>query len=379
MLDINSIWQIIAPILVFLFGIGVANIICGYFNITLKRTIYLYLWHTLFCFLYAWYITKYGGDAIMYYSSSIHQNTSFAFGTEAVKYLTYFFSNVLRLSFLATSLVYNIIGFIGLLAFDSALSIAVLNKQKYIRKIATLIIFLPSVSFWSSGIGKDSIAFMSTGLALWAALNFKRRVWMMVPAVMLMSIVRPHIAGILILSFAVSFIIQKRISPILRFTFGAIAIIVSIILVPIGLKYSSVDNKISSSELNKYINQRAKFNMEGGGSIDISKMTLPIQIGTYLFRPFPFEAHSFPSFAASIDNLVLFYLFILGIKSMIQKTYKSYKENRLFMWTYSLITLLILSTTTANLGISVRQKWMFTPMLIFLMISVIGNKKPLKR
>jgi hypothetical protein len=30
--------------------------------------------------------------------------------------------------------------------------------------------------------------------------------------------------------------------------------------------------------------------------------------------------------------------------------------------------------TTANLGISVRLKWMFAPMLIFLMISAMGHR-----
>jgi hypothetical protein len=32
----------------------------------------------------------------------------------------------------------------------------------------------------------------------------------------------------------------------------------------------------------------------------------------------------------------------------------------------------LLSMTTANLGIAMRQKWMFTPILIFLLISIIA-------
>jgi len=34
----------------------------------------------------------------------------------------------------------------------------------------------------------------------------------------------------------------------------------------------------------------------------------------------------------------------------------------------------MLATTTANLGIAMRQKWMFLPCLIFLLLSVIGAK-----
>ncbi|MEI6755318.1 MAG: hypothetical protein WCK78_19440, partial [Paludibacter sp.] len=356
-------------IIVFLVGIPITKYVSEYFKTGFKRGISLYIWHTLFCFLYAWYVTQYGGDAGYYYFTSPNDRLVFSFGTIAIKYLTSFFSNILGLSFIATSLVYNIFGFIGLMAFDAALRYAVLQKKRTIRGLASVIVFLPSVSFWSAGIGKDSLAFMSAGLALWAALNFKQRVWIMIPSIIIMLFVRPHIAAILIISFTFSIIFQKRLSFIFRVGIGIIALITTILILPISLKYSKLENSKITQSLEKYIHQRASYNKEGGGSVDISTMPITSQVGTYLFRPFPFEAHSIPSFAASLDNMVLLYLFVWGITSMIKRRYISKKENRLFLWTYSLITLLILSTTTANLGISVRQKWMFTPMLIFLMIS----------
>ncbi len=372
-----SIWNIISAFSVFLFGFGVAKIISGYFNVRFNRVIYIYLWHSLFCIIYAIYITQHGGD--LYFSSEPKNHISFSLGTEAVSYLSYFISHVVGMPFLATTLIFNICGFIGLVAFDSALSSYVHQKKKSIRRLATLIVFLPSISFWSSGIGKDSLAFMSVGLILWAAIDFKKRVNAIIPAIIIMLIVRPHIAGILILAFTFSILIQKNISPLFRIGIGSIAIIASIIILPLGLKYSKIENadlsKIEIKKIEMFINQRASYNMEGGGGVDISKMPLPLQVGTYLFRPLPYEAHNFPSFFASLDNMLLIYLFILGIKNMIKIRYKSMGENRVFLWLYSLSTLLILSTTTANLGISVRQKWMFVPMLIFLMISVIGKRQ----
>ena len=369
-----SIWEIIGAILVFLFGLGVAKVISVFFKTNFSRIISLYLWHTSFCLLYAWYTTEYGGDSPGYYNASLNGNIMFSFGTDAVRYLTMFFSNILRLSFLATSLAYNIFGFVGMAAFDAAIRLAVLKKKKNIRRLATLIIFLPSLTFWTSGLGKDSLAFMSAGLVLWAALDFNKRAWLMLPAVIIMLLVRPHIAGLLIMSFAVSIIMQKRGSPIFKVFISVIAIMAATVLIPIGLKYSSFDSATGSEGLQKYVDQRAKYNMEGGGGVNISNMPLPLQVLTYLFRPLPFEAHNFGSFASSLDNMILIYLFIVGIKSMLKTRYVSRGENRVFMWTYSFMSLLLLSTTTANLGISVRQKWMFTPMFIFLMISVIGNR-----
>jgi hypothetical protein len=43
------------------------------------------------------------------------------------------------------------------------------------------------------------------------------------------------------------------------------------------------------------------------------------------------------------------------------------------MWLYVLITWTVLAVTTANLGISLRQKWMFAPVLMFLLLSRIGR------
>src|SRR5690606_28877764 len=112
------------------------------------------------------------------------------------------------------------------------------DKSKWIRRLATLIILLPSVSFWSSAIGKDAIAFMATGLALWAALHLKDRVWLIVTAVLLMLIVRPHIAGIMILALAGSQLIQRNIPFGRRIMLGGAAALAATIMVPIALDYT---------------------------------------------------------------------------------------------------------------------------------------------
>jgi hypothetical protein len=115
--------------------------------------------------------------------------------------------------------------------------------------------------------------------------------------------------------------------------------------------------------------------MDGGGAIDISKMSLPEQLFAFMFRPFIFDIHSMFAAAAAFDNLILFVLFILGAWSMLKGMRSDLGENRIFMWAYTLTAWTVLAVTTANLGIALRQKWMFAPMLIFLFISVIGRRK----
>ena len=375
---VSSVWHIFSATLVFGTGMVIAIKLAKSFGVAEKRSVSIYLWHTIFCFVYAQYALTNVSDAAGYYATSLSQNIEFSLGTAGVGILTQFLSSMLDLSFLGAFLVFNIFGFIGLLAFDASLRVATWNKSKNIRRLATLVIFLPSVSFWSSAIGKDALSFMATGLALWSVLNLRRRVWLMIIAIFVMLLVRPHIAGLMVLAIAGSMVMQKKVSLAQRALVGGVAFAGAALLIPFALNYSGFGGDGGATDLGAYIEKRQGYNQEGGGGIDISAMSPPMQLFTYLFRPLPFEAHSVFSLAASLDNLVLLFLFVWGGREMIKRRKRqkqAYSENRMFLWIYSLSAWLILSLTTANLGISVRQKWMFAPMLIFLFISVIGRPR----
>ena len=65
--------------------------------------------------------------------------------------------------------------------------------------------------------------------------------------------------------------------------------------------------------------------------------------------------------------LLVFLLFTLNLLKLKKSTILLMhpQENRWFMLIFAITTLLILSVTTANTGIAVRQKWMFMPMLLY--------------
>lgn len=374
---ISTPWDIVISLLIFIVGLVVAKVLSKPFNATTGRALSLYCWHTVFSIVYSLYVTNYGGDAVMYYKTSLLGVGEFEFGTAGVQYLTAFYTVVLGASFLGASLGYHIFGFIGLLAFDAALRQVTVNKSKNIRLLATLIVFLPSVSFWSSSIGKDALSFMAMGLALWAALNLKRRLLLMVVAVLVMLFVRPHMAGMMVIGLSVSMVLQARVSLLQRLVFGVAALAAAAVLVPLGLNYAGVGEGASAEEFTSYIETRQGHNLEGGSSVDIANMSLPMQLFTYLFRPLPIEARSLFALAASLDNIILLFLFMAGGRALLSKRKppELARHNRMFMWVYSLLAWSILAMTSANLGIAMRQKWMFAPMLVFLLISVIGKPR----
>ena len=372
-----SIYQIIVCLFIIIIGAISCFSLCRFFPVTRARALLLYFWHTLFCFVYAWTVVRDGGDAIAYYLLSLESDLQFSLGTAAVRYLVSFFSSDLGLSFWACSLIFHYIGFIGLLAFDASLISVTWYKSKYVRMLATFVVFLPSVSFWSSGLGKDALSFLSVGLALWAALSMARRWPILVVSFLLMLIVRPHMAGIMVLALACSFIVQSRISLVQRVIFGAFAILAAAFLVTLGMTYAGVSADAGAAEVIQFIESRQAYNQTGGGAVDISSMSLPAQLFTYLFRPTLFEVRNLFSLAAAIDNLILLLLFIVGGYAVLRKPLpqRLFSHNRMFLWVYSGVTWLILAMTTANLGIALRQKWMFVTMLIFLLISVVGRDR----
>ncbi len=335
----------------------------------------LYFYHTVFCLFYYWYVDNFGGDAIGYYKSASIGDFDLNFGTDAVSVIVYFLYHIFSLSIISIFLVFNIFGAVGLILFAQCLQVALQGNQSCLSKISWIVLLLPSISFWSSAIGKDSLSFLAITLAIWAALELKKRLLTMAVAIAIMLIIRPHMAAMMMMALAFSMVVDNKISLRRRMFFGAVVLSISSVLVPFALNYAGLYGGLSLMGLNEYVKIRQNHNLEGDGGIDISGMTLPEQLFAYMFRPTLLEGDSVFFLAAGMDNLILLCLFLVGIYHILRGKKSHLGESRVFMWTYALMAWLVLAMTTANMGIALRQKWMFAPCLIFLFISVIASKK----
>lgn len=371
----GSIGDILSSFVVFLIGFFVVEIVRKYFRISLQRAYGLYLWHTVFCIVYLIYSLSTGADSTQYFATAVEGDIYFTFGSSVIEIITYALVS-LGLSYLGCFLVFNIFGLIGLLAFDSSIQSLVRFSSRASRFWATVIILLPSVSFWSSGIGKDSLAFMSVGLALWAAINLQKRVLIMLFAILVMLLVRPHMAVIMILSLAFSMMLSSVTGLLFRLSLILLSVLAAIILIPFTVNYVGLSGVSDVSGVMDYIYNRQNYNLDGGAALDIASMSLSVQLFTYLFRPLPFDAHSVFSLIASMENVILLVFSIFCLRGLF--TTKIIDPNHIFMWTYFLAGALILSMVTSNLGISVRQKWMLMPILIYLLFSMFVAREQRK-
>lgn len=367
----NNTTDIFSTFTVLVLGGCLINILAHNFKATKTRALGLYVWHSIFCVIYVFISLRQPADSIAYYIKS-KGSFDFELGTYAVVYFIGFFSDTL--SYLGVFMIFNIFGSIGLIAVDASLRHVTENKSSFVKFMVLIVVLLPSMNFWTGGIGKDSIAFMSTGLLLWASINFKQNYILLFIAFVCMFLVRPHIGAIMVFTFALSLLLTK-ISPLKRIFFIIISIIGMIKISPIVFKYLKLDQ---ASSLQNYIDVRQGYNIDGGGSLDIGSLSIFNKIFTHGFRPLPYEAHNFLSFMSSIDNMLLLIVFSLSLFSALFFKGKKFslnlshpKENRWFLLIFSLSVMITSSMITSNLGISVRQKWMYMPILLYFMFLIM--------
>ncbi len=322
----------------------------------------LYSWHTLFCFVYISVIASRGGDSIGYFMRSYDRFLAFDLGTAAVVSATSFLTVDLQLSFLACNLVYNCFGAAGLLFLAAALrgQAGVWKWQHW------AILLLPSVSFWSSAIGKDPISFFAVSLFAWGITMERAKLWPALVSVVLMGLVRPHIAVIMAGTLMGASILNIRQAPLRGILAAIFGVVGAAVLVPIVMQTMSLET-LGLDDLGTVIEGRENQNQQGGSSIDIRSMSFPMKLFSYIFRPLPNEAGDIIQLINSFENVFLLLIFVVGFYALFVRFRARNFFVALPLLMLGLGVLVLLALTTANMGIAVRQKWMaLVPLLVFI-------------
>ncbi|MEJ5220078.1 hypothetical protein WG622_17625 [Cognatishimia sp. D5M38] len=366
----ESAQHILVSLFIFLVGLSIALKQKRFFKVSQKQAIALYLWHSFFCIAFFWFSLGGKADATGYYLHSLEYDSGFHFGTRGVYFVVSFLSQNLSLSYGNVCLVFNIFGYIGLLAFASALRSVTLHSRPDIKKFSAVFPYLPGLSFWSSSVGKDALTGMAAGLVTWAALDLRHRLPAVFLGAFLFFFTRPHMAGILLLSFCLALLVTSQLSVTRKFMVLLIVVPITVFGVQLGLTYAGIGDALKSNAISQFLEARQTQNLGGGNSIDIASMSLPERLLSYMFRPLFFDAAGALGLLVSLENMALLTLFVaVSFRMRRTKTVLGSFEFYLFVF-FVLGSWLVLANTTSNLGIAIRQKTMFLPMLITLLFSM---------
>jgi len=367
--------QVFSTLIVWLVGFAVIEIIRKKINLSFLFSHILYLWHSLFCIIYKIYTNTHYSDSVRYYNNASSGDANFGLGANFIDYFSAYFISWFNLSYFGLFVLFNIFGSIGLILFAASLKIAVEKKSNFVKLLALVTILLPSVSFWSASLGKDALAFMATCIALWAALEFPKRLLLMIFSIIIFLLIRPYIAFLLFPVTVFALVVRKETKMIIKTSSLAFGIIMIVITVPLLMDYANIETLQNIYDIFDFIESRQPYNLYGGGAINISEMSHAERVFTYLYRPLPQEATQIAGIAASFENLYLLLLSSMFLVGFLINRKKQTSYNTIIIIGYPLLCVALLSATTSNIGISLRQKWMFLPFMIYMFFNFIGLKK----
>jgi hypothetical protein len=342
------------------------------------RAALIYVWHILLSVAFTQFTLAGGVDSATYFELALHGPVSFQIGTKAVSFIGSVPVRALHLSYLGTNFLYAAIACCGLLLIDQSIRIVASSKGPVVQLFASSFIFLPSMHFWTASISKDSLMMLASGFMIWFSMNPNRRVPLAIVGLILMLLMRPHMALVFLVSFLLANILTGRLSPGKKIAVSIASTAVIIVLLPLLLQRFDIGSNIG--QLSSYIEDRQISGASiGGSSIDLQSMSLPAQLFSFVFRPTLLDGGGILGLMAGLENLLMLIAtsaIVVQARSLIGGA--SLLPGRATLICYGVIGWWLLASTTYNLGLASRQKWMIVPVLVIILISLAKNA-PRKR
>ncbi|HEX6376790.1 MAG TPA: hypothetical protein VFZ91_13850 [Allosphingosinicella sp.] len=320
------------------------------------------------------YAQEFGGDVAMYYNDpygiyGVVSGLSTAFVVNFVQFLKSYFGG----SFLDYFLLFQAMGFWGLLfvlrTFDDIHDELGQPRFKYIY----LLLFLPGLHFWTSAIGKDAPLFLAVAMCTWAVFRLQSRYLIFLAGLTIALAIRPHIALIALIALAMTLLLERNTRLLTRIALLTVAV------AGIGTVAGLVQNSFyglnlsNADSVSEFIETKSSVSEESGGDITIVGASFPVKLVSLLFRPFFVDATGVLGYIASLENVVLLVVILtllwrFGTSLAVAR--RALFARFCFFFFISLTTLLAM--VNYNVGLGLRQKMMMMPTLLVFFTAVLA-------
>jgi hypothetical protein len=378
MIDIEFIkifpnnYDVLTSFSILIFGYFVTSILSK--SLKLNDTIahIIYFWHMLFSFIYVYFSIHFVSDSTSYFIASLSlMDYDFEVGTNFIYILTDFFTKTFALSYLSISLLFGVLAAFGLVLLYSSLRENSNFDNKY-KWLILILILTPSLSFWSGGIGKDSLSFFLISLYCWGCTNFESRQKFVFISLVLLYFIRPHVSILLspILGFSINYYFQNS-----KFRFKSIILILSLIAFITFVFFAFEYVGLGNFDIKGYLDTRFYYSALGANSAisneGISQLSL---LFNFLYFPILVDSFELKYLPFAFEGI---YIFIITIVSIYFGSFKNIDNFKVFLaiLVSFMLMLLLFSNSLGNYGLIVRQKIMLLPLLFFLISCFIGSRK----
>lgn len=290
-------------------------------------------------------------------------------GTNFIGYPTALVISLLGPSWLGTFFAFGLLSFLGLVAY------AVAYRRGFpgapYAPYWAWVFLMPSLWFWPSSIGKESIMLVGMGIAtLGFAGRGGRPQWLvMALGLVLVFCVRPQVVAVFMFAVMLSHWLHFGRWTVRRMAQGLAMLALGLT----GLWFTmsaTLGGDVSVEAITEYVDTNASRNDDGGSSIDgvgASPAAVPIAIMNVLFRPFLWEAHNATS-AISALELALMWGLVLLRRRELAAALRHWREHRMLRFAIPFVMLYViaLGMNLSNLGLLARQRVLVFPLLFLI-------------
>lgn len=330
----------------------------------------LLLLHGAACAAYYLYVQHSPADSNVYYLDKYHlASAKFALGTVFTGKLTQVLRNSFGGSFLECFIFFQAIGFWGVMVLMRTFQEIHLKLGTPETILPWYLLFLPSIHFWTSAIGKDAPLFFAVSLCTWCVIEFRSRLALFALGIFVMILFRAHVALIVLMSLAVAAALHPGVS------FGRKVGLIGLSLMGAYLLIGSVTSTIhvdvtDANSIATFLQDRNDIAAKIGGGSTIGDAPLPLRFVALLFRPFFFDAPNIPGMIASVENIgsVLLFGYLIknwrGVRSIARQAY--FVEYCLI---FSVMLISLLTVISHNIGLGLRERVMVFPAILSLFVA----------
>ncbi len=348
-------------------------------NKFLKKLFWYHLFLSLVYYVYAVFNPS---DSAFYYTKVSEYRKGpdwfdfYGTSTTFIEWTGYPFINWFGFTYEAMMALFAFFGFLGFIYFYKFFRERINFKSTIFGfDMLHLFFLIPNLHFWSGSFGKGSFIFLGISLLFYGLNNIPKRYWVLLVGALITYHIRPHILFVILASSLIGFTFStKGLGYTVKFLMIAVA------TVALGFIYQDVLNLVGletdtifSEGLN--MDNRASELAKATSGLDITTMTLPEQVFTFLFRPLFFDAPGMLGIIVSFENVFLLlvtlvFIFKGGIWYIIRG---DFAVKTAF---FSFITVSIaLAQISGNLGIAIRQKSQVMMLFLFVIIQMYDDKK----
>ena len=298
-------------------------------------------------------------------------------GTQFLQTVTALVVTIVGPTIRGTSAVFALLGYGGVVLIARAAAAGFAGGR--IKPLVTFLFLWPSLWFWPSSIGKESLILLGIGLVVSGVTGARVRWSRFAVGVVLAFLVRPHVAALLVVGLAGAEVLGQR-GALTAARLGRLAAVVAIA----ALVANNAAEQLgvgAAGGTEAFMETRGSNTETGGSRIERPSgvLAVPTAFVNVLVRPFPWEARNAMSLLSAFEMTSL-WVFAWRRRRSLAVALRDWRRHRLLRTSLVFIVVLTLAygLNYGNLGIIARQRVVIFPFLfIVLGAPLVATSRPI--